>query len=215
MGLFDQIFLVATYSVSLLALWFLRTRRSEAIPENYADLYHGIALAVMGIASLLLSIYGWGILGIMGGGLSNKLVAIISSLIPFSWATGLISKYFPKMEGYFLVLMVLGLILVTLSRFMNTPLMARIVYPVFHSIAALVVITTPFIAVKKGFANFKFLLVSLGGSLISVAGIALAFLSSGRQLIFFSQDVVLLIFAPLLFLVTTLYITGLSWGELR
>ncbi len=213
MSLVDQVFLVGTYIIAMLALWSLRNRKSRGIQRYSSDYYHATAIAVLGIASLLLSIFGWGILGIMGERTSNKLVAIVSSLIPFSWGTGLVSRFFPRYERVFLGLMILGLALITLSRFMDTPLMARLVYPVFHSTAASVVIATPIIMVKKGFMNFNFLSVSVGGALISVAGIALAFLSAGKQLSIFSQEVILLIFGPLLFSVMVLYFWGLIRGE--
>lgn len=213
MSLLDQMFLVGTYLLAMAALWLLKSRNDGTRNGHHSDYYHGVAFAVLGIASLLLSIFGWGILGIMGSGTSNKLVAIVSSLIPFSWATALISKYFPRYERFFLGLMVLGLALITASRFMDAPLMARIVYPVFHSTAAIVVIATPLIAAKKGLMNFHFVSVSVGGALISAAGISLAFLSAGKQLLFFSQDVVLMIFGPLLFAVIVLYFWGLVQGE--
>ncbi|NQV42648.1 MAG: hypothetical protein HQ506_09855 [Candidatus Marinimicrobia bacterium] len=213
MGILDKAFLVGSYLVAMLAIWSLRNKKSVGESRPPSDYYHGIAFGVLGIASLLLSIFGWGILGIMGEGTSNKLVAIVSSLIPFSWGMGLISRFYPRYEKFFLALMILGLGLITLSRFMDAPLMARIVYPVFHSTAALVVIATPIIMVKKGLMNFHFLTVSIGGAIISAAGISLAFLSAGRQLLFFSQAFVLMIFGPLLFTVVILYFWGLIRGE--
>ncbi|MCF7826355.1 MAG: hypothetical protein K9M55_08910 [Candidatus Marinimicrobia bacterium] len=213
MSLLDQIFLVGTYIVAVLALWSLRNQKAPGRERHPSDYYHGIALVVLGLASLLLSIFGWGILGMMGEGTSNKLVAIVSSLIPFAWATGLISKFYPKHEKTFLGVMILGLLLITVSRFIDAPLMARIVYPVFHSTAAIAVIVTPMIAVKKGLVNYHFLTISAGGALISAAGISLAFLSGGRQLLFFSQPVVLMIFAPLFFTTMVLYTWGLFRGQ--
>ncbi|NQT61618.1 MAG: hypothetical protein HQ556_01555 [Candidatus Marinimicrobia bacterium] len=213
MLIFDQMFLVSTSIVSVIALWHLANRNHSLIQRPPSEYYHGVALAVLGIAALLLTFWGWGILGIMGEGTSNKLVAIVSSLIPFSWATAFISKFYPKHEKVFLGIMILGLILITASRFMDAPLMARIVYPVFHSTAAIVVIATPIIAVKKGLMNFHFLSVSVGGALISAGGISMAFLSAGKQLLFFSQGFVLMILAPLLFSTGVLYYWGLSRGE--
>lgn len=213
MSLLDQVFLVGTYIIAMLALWSLRNRKSDGGMRYPSDYYHSSAFAVLGIAGLLLSIFGWGILGIMGEGTSNKLVAIVSSIIPFSWGTGLISRFFPRYEKFFLGLMILGLGLITLSRFMDAPLMARIVYPVFHSTAASVVIATPIIAAKRGLMNSHFLSVSVGGALISATGISLAFLAAGRQLLFLSQELILMIFGPILFAVAVLYFWGLVQGE--
>jgi len=213
MSLLDQIFLVGTYIVAVVALWSLRNQTVHGRERHASDYYHGIALAVLGLAGLLLSIFGWGILGMMGEGTSNKLVAIVSSFIPFAWATGLISKFYPKHEKVYLGVMILGLLLITVSRFIDAPLMARIVYPVFHSTAAIVVIVTPMLAVKKRLVNYHFLTISVGGALISAAGISLAFLTGGRQLLCLSQPVVLMILAPLFFTTMVLYVWGLVRGE--
>jgi len=206
-------FLVCTSFVSAIALWHLANRDNNVDKRPPSEYYDGLALAVLGIAALLLTFMGWGILGIMGEGTGNKLVAIVASLIPFSWATGLISKFYPKHEKVFLGIMILGLIMITASRFMDAPLIARIVYPVFHTTAATVVIATPIVVVKKGLMNYHFLSVSLGGALISTGGISMAFLSANKQLLFFSQDFVLMIFAPLLFFTGLLYYWGISRGE--
>ena len=176
---------MGTAMASAFALWPLGNCMRNRKEGSSSDYYHGVALAVLGVAALLLNILGWEILVIMGKSTSNKLVAIVSSLIPFAWATGLISRFNPKYEKAYLALMLLGLILIIASRFMDAPLMARIVYPVFHSTAGIVVIVTPI----------------------------LAFLFGGKQLLFFFPDFVLRILAPLLFITILLYSWGLLRGE--
>jgi len=47
--------------------------------------------------------------------------------------------------------------------------------------------------------------------LIGLGGIALSFLSAGSQLLFFSQDLVLTILAPLLFLMSLAF----AWGFVK
>ncbi len=61
----------------------------------------------------------------------------------------------------------------------------------------------------------SFAYVTVGGTLIGLGGIALAFLSAGKQLLFFSQDFVLTILAPLLFLTALFFALGLVKGELE
>lgn len=213
MMIIDQIFLVSTTVVSGLALKYLLFTQQNEGRRHRSIYFHAVSLGVLGLAALLLAVLGWQILGLMGDATTNKLVAIISSLIPFAWATGLISKFYSTLEKPYLGLMLLGLILITTSRFIEAPLMSRIVYPVFHSMAAIVVISTPILAFRRGVVNKKFLLVSLGGALISMGGISLSFLMAGKQLLFFSQDFVLMILAPLLFVTGSLYFLGLSRGE--
>jgi hypothetical protein len=53
--------------------------------------------------------------------------------------------------------------------------------------------------------------VGIGGALIGLGGIALAFLSLGSQFLFFSQQFVLMILAPLLFLMSLAF----AWGFMK
>ena len=178
-----------------------------------ANIYHGTAFLTLFLAVISLAIFGWGILGLMGNAVANKLVAVVASLIPFAWATALVIRYYPRRKLVFTLIMVLGLILITLSRFLEMPLFSRIVYPVFHSTAGVAVISIPILVVKNGLARKSLLWVAVGGALISTGGISLAFLSSGRQLLFFSKDVVLSIMAPLLLVTSAAYAWGLIKGE--
>jgi hypothetical protein len=66
---------------------------------------------------------------------------------------------------------------------------------------------------KKGTMSKCFLWVTLGGTLIGLGGIALAFLTAGKQLLFFSPEFVLMILAPLLFLTAFSYMWGLKKGD--
>ena len=175
---------------------------------------HMLAQGVVLIASALLSVFGWGILGLMGSGVSNKLVAIVSSLIPFSWASAVLIHYRPQLQKPFILLMGVGLLLITMNRFGELEGLARMVYPVFHSIAGATVIASPVLAVRNKMAQPGYIWVSVGGSLISAGGISLAFLSAGKQLLFLSQELVLTIMAPLLFFMTLTYSFGLITGRM-
>lgn len=215
MTLMAQVLLIGTALISVLAVRFLGWQATPIINQRSYDYYHVVSLSVLGIAALLLAALGWNILGLMGDATSNKLVAIVASLIPFSWATGLIVRFYPHFEKSYLALMLLGLILITATRFLDAPLLSRIVYPVFHSTAGLVVIIVPVLAYTQGLVKHNFLMVSAGGLLISMGGISMAFLSAGKQLLFFSQDVVLSILAPLLFITSVLYFLGLRYGKIH
>ncbi len=52
--------------------------------------------------------------------------------------------------------------------------------------------------------------VGIGGVLIGLGGIALAFISLGKQLLFFSPDFVMLILTPLLFLMAGAFTLGFA-----
>ena len=63
----------------------------------------------------------------------------------------------------------------------------------------------------NGKAPKGFFWVGNGGLLIGIGGIALAFLTSDSQLLFFSLDVVLAILAPLLLLIALPF----PWGFVK
>lgn len=65
----------------------------------------------------------------------------------------------------------------------------------------------PFVA--KG-APKGFFWVGIGGLLIGLGGIALAFISVGAQLLFFSPAFVMAILTPLLFLMTGAFVLGFT-----
>ena len=87
-------------------------------------------------------------------------------------------------------------------------LLRKISVPLFHGVAGLVIFLGPFYA--KG-APKGFFWVGIGGVLIGLGGIALAFISVGAQLLFFSPAFVMLILAPLLFLMSLAF----AWGFVK
>ena len=212
MTILDRILL---FSAAMLAFKFIYAHWSQ-LSENQDggdyNIYHLVAFTTLGASTLLLGVFGWGILGFMGDGTENKLVAVVASAIPFAWATGVVKQLKPKFETPFLVLMIIGFLLITFTRFAEMKTMGRIIYPVFHSTAGLTVILLPILAIAKKQKALSFIMVSLGGFLISSGGISMAFLIAGRQLLFVSTEVLFMIFAPLLFFTVLLYELGLSGG---
>lgn len=66
-------------------------------------------------------------------------------------------------------------------------------------------------AVARGKAPGGFIGATVGGALIGLGGIALAFLKAGKPLLFFSPSVVFAILAPLLLLMTLAF----AWGFVK
>ncbi len=83
--------------------------------------------------------------------------------------------------------------------------------PVFHGVAGLIIVALPIKRCLKDNAPKGFVLISVGGILISLGGMALAFLNAGKQLLFFSGPVVFAILAPLLLLMTLAF----TWGFMK
>lgn len=212
MSIFDHILL---FTAALIALRFIQIHWSDLKQsdggESY-NIYHLIALATLAASTLLLGIFGWEILGFMGDGTENKLVAVVASAIPFAWAAGMVDHVFPKHRKWYVGLMLLAFTLITITRFAEMKTAGRIIYPISHSTAGITVVLLPILATLKQGLPKSFTLISLGGLLISVGGISMAFLIAGRQLLFVSQDVLFLILAPVLFITVVLYTIGLAGG---
>ncbi len=206
MTVLDRLFLLITGLIAIyMVLYFFRRHREEATkcPSN---IYYSISFLVLLVAGLLLIFLGWGVL-------TNNLVAVVAALIPFALATGLVARYYPASEKPYLILMIVGLVLIAVTRLGGMEGAAKVVYPIFHAIAGLTIFFLPIFVVRAGKAKSSFLFVTLGGALIGAGGIALAFLKLGKQFLFFSQKVVFAILAPLLFLTALFFALGLVKGE--
>ena len=207
MGIFDRIVLLLTGLVAIYMISFFLKRQKNEKTAGRHNFHYIISFLVLLVAGLLLIIFGWDALG-------NNFVAVVAGLIPFALATGLVCEYYTEKAKGFVVLMVIGLILIAVTRYasgMDT--LAKIVYPVFHAIAGLTIFFLPIFLVKADRVNSQFIWVTVGGTLIGLGGIALAFLTAGKQLLFFSPEFVLMILAPLLFVMALCYAYGFTKGD--
>lgn len=210
MTIFDQIVLLLTGLIAIYMIWFFIGKQKEKSTAAPLNLYAIVSFAVLLVAGLLLIFLGWEILGLLGHGSQKSLfVAVVAGLIPFSLATGLVSKFYPNYEKPYLWLMILGVVLIALTKYMGLTTLGKIVYPLFHAIAGLTIFFIPILAVKAGKAKSAFINVTIGGTLIGLGGIALGFLTVGKQLLFFSGEFVLMILAPLLFFTALFFALGL------
>ncbi len=204
MTIIDRLFLLLTGLIALYLIWHFWKKQKEQ--PCGCNVYYIISFLVLLISGLLLIFGGWGLL-------ANNLVAVVASLIPFSLATGLIYRFYKKAGIWYLLLMLLGLILIIIARFAGMESMNKVVYPLFHAIAGLTIVLVPIIEAAKKTVKGSFVWVAIGGIAISLGGMALAFLKAGKQLLFFSQNVVMTILAPLLFLVALFFAIGFVKGD--
>jgi len=215
MNLFDRAVLLATGLVAIYMIWYLLGRQKDPKTASVSNYYYMVSFTVLLVSGLLLIAFGWNILGLLGGGsAASKFVSIVATLIPFSLAAGLVARFYPKIFTPYLAVLAVGLLLIGSSKFLGMPTLAKIVYPVFHSIAGLTIFIIPILAVKQGKMSSGFYGVTVGGTLIGLGGISLGFLTAGKQLLFFSPSFVLMILAPLLFFTAFGYMWGLTKGEL-
>jgi hypothetical protein len=132
-------------------------------------------------------------------------VLTVASLIPLGISLGIANQYFPQWKKPYAWFALLGIIAIAISAIADLETLKKISVPLFHGVAGLVIFLGPFFA-KDAAKGFWW--VGIGGALIGIGGIALAFLTSGSQLLFFSQEFVLQILAPLLLLMTLAF----AWG---
>jgi hypothetical protein len=87
--------------------------------------------------------------------------------------------------------------------------LATIILIIVHATAGLLIFILPILAVTQKRVPVGFIGMTIGGALIGLGGIALAFLKTGNQFLFFSADLVFMILAPLLLLMTLAFTWGL------
>lgn len=93
---------------------------------------------------------------------------------------------------------------------LDSPLVRKMIQPIFHGVAGLIIFGLPLykcFVTKDAVKGFG--LVGIGGLLIGIGGIALAFYKAGKPLFgIFTGEFILSILAPLLFLMTLAFAFG-------
>jgi len=195
MNWFDRIVLLLTGLTAIYALFyfFKRYQKEKAL----YDVYYMLGFGVLLVSGLLLIFFGWDIL-------ASPYVLTVATLIPLGISLGLMNQFQPDYKKYYSWFALIGFLAIAVTSIGGMGL-KKIAVPVFHGIAGLIIFLLPFFTkgVKKGFW-----LVGVGGALIGLGGIALAFLVSGSQLLFFSDEFVYMILAPLLLLMTAAFTFG-------
>ncbi len=202
MTIFDRIILLLTGLTALYLLWRFYTRYSKE--KALHDVYYMMGFLVLLVSGLLLIFFGWGIL-------DSPYVLTVATLIPLGISMGLMNQFRPKYKKAYSWFALVGLVAIAVTSIGGMSLKS-VAVPVFHGVAGLIIFGLPLYMcisgedVPKGFG-----LVGIGGALIGIGGIALAFVTAGSQLLFFSHDVILMILAPLLLLMTLAF----TWGFVK
>ena len=199
MTLFDRIILLATGVTALYLIWRMWARYQESRARHW--IYAMVGFIVLFIAGVLLILFTYDALG-------SPWVVIVSVFIPAGISTALMAKTYPRFETSYLIFMIIGLLALAITRFTGPASLATITLIIVHSVAGLTIFFMPISAVTRKLESPGYLWVSVGGTLIGLGGIALAFLKTGKQLLFFSADLVFLILAPLLLLMSLAFTAG-------
>jgi len=140
--------------------------------------------------------------------LASPYVLTVASLIPLGISMGLAEEYFPSWKKAFKWFALIGFAVIAITSIGGMDALKKIAVPLFHGVAGLVIFLGPFLA-KKAPRGFGW--VGIGGLLIGLGGIALAFISAGAQLLFFSPTFVMQILAGLLLLMSLAF----AWGFMK
>jgi hypothetical protein len=201
--IFDIIVLLLTGLTSAYLLFRFWQRWSWE--KKFYVWYYIMGLLVLLVSGLLLIFLGYDILG-------TPFVLTVASLIPLGISMGIAEQYFPAWKKYFKWFATIGFLAIALSAFAQIDLLRKISVPLFHGVAGLVIFLGPFFAKKTADGKVPakdFWWVGIGGALIGIGGIALAFLTIGKPLLgIFTADLVFNILAPLLLLMTLAFTYG-------
>ncbi len=203
MNILDRIVLLVTGLTALYLVW--RFWRRYQVKRGLYDIYYMMGFLVLLVSGLLLIFLGYGIL-------ASPWVLTVASLIPLGISLGIANQYFPGWKKGYAWFALIGFLVIAISSIGGFETAKKIAVPLFHGVAGLVIFIGPIYASMKDIAASKsFWWVGVGGALIGLGGIALAFLTAGTQFLFFSQALVLTILAPLLLLMTLAF----AWGFVK
>jgi len=194
----DIIFLLLTGLLAAYLCWVFYQRYTQS--KALHNLYYLMGFAVLLVSGLLLIFLGLGIL-------ASPYVLTVASLIPLGISMGLAEEFFPSWKKAFKWFAAIGFLAIAITGIGGMDALKKIAVPLFHGVAGLVIFLGPFFA--KG-APKGFWWVGIGGVLIGLGGIALAFISLGAQLLFFSPAFVMMILTPLLLLMTGAFTLGFT-----
>lgn len=198
--LFDRILLLATGLVAIYLLWRFWGRYRQS--KQLFDIYYLMGFAVLLVSGLLLIFLDYSIL-------ASPYVLTVASLIPLGISLGIANEYFPTWKKAFAWFALIGFLAIAITSIAGLATLKKIAVPLFHGVAGLVIFLGPFLAknAPKGFGW-----VGVGGALIGIGGIALAFLNVGRPLLgIFTAELVFTILSPLLLLMTLAF----AWGFVK
>jgi len=163
-----------------------------------------IAFGVLLVAVLLLIILGYDVL-------DSPVAVIVSTIIPLGLATGLVWQYAPSLRMPYLLFAVLGFTAVVITRSISIKNKLPIVtLAVVHGIAGMTIFLLPIIVSLQGKTEFLFSLVGVGGALIGLGGLLLAFLKTGKPIL--PRETILKLLPGLLFAMTLCFVIGFKYG---
>lgn len=193
----DRIILLIT---GLLAAYLI-VMGVEGLPI-LATWAYASAFGVLLIAILLMIINGFDVL-------DSPLVVIVAAIIPLGLSLGMVIENLPPdWHLPYLAFVVIGFLAILLTRFLIPERGATIVLAFVHGIAGLLIVGLPIALVLQGVKAPMYLFMSVGGALIGIGGMLLAFLKSGRPIL--SAERIFVLLPWILLLMSASFVLGLG-----
>lgn len=193
----DRLLLLGTV---LLAAYQIITGLDGLSPLSIWVLTTGFGILL--VACLLLIILGF-------EGLESQAVVITSTAIPLSISLGLVSIHLPNLFFPYLVFCVVGFGATGAARFTLSGKAPTLILAIVHGTAGLIITIFPLILVIQGQVPTGYILVSLGGALIGLGGLLLAFLKAGKPIL--DRDTIYQLLPVILFLMSLSFLGGFSF----
>jgi len=200
MTIFDRIILLLTGLTALYLIYCFYVRYSKE--KTLYDVYYMLGFGVLLVSGLLLIFLGWDIL-------ASPYVLTVATLIPLGISMGLMNQFRPKYKKAYSWFALVGFLTIAVTSIGGMELKS-VAVPVFHGVAGLIIFGLPlYKCIVEKNAPKGFGMVGIGGALIGIGGMALAFMIAGKPLFgIFTQDFILMILAPLLFLMALAFTFG-------
>jgi hypothetical protein len=160
---------------------------------------HTIAFGVMLVGVIMLIILGF-------GALEGPLVVIIFTIIPLSLSLGLVCEYLPDWKPAYRWFVLGGGTAVALSRYLSSTKTTTLAITLVHGLAGLIITLLPIALVLNKSAPSGFILVSLGGAVMSAGGLLFSAWKIGRPILVNTSIPKLL--PAILLIMTTAFIAG-------
>ncbi len=170
--------------------------------NSYDDIsiaFFTVGFGVIVIASLIIFILDFEIL-------SNKLVVVAATLIPLSISLALVEAFLKKYFTIYLIFVIFIFLAIILFRFTGGRLLSVLSIIIGHGIAGLIIAFLPFFLYFTGKTGVNIIFVAVGGILIGLGGMLLAFLRTGKPIL--SENLILTVLSPLLFFMTLFFVLG-------
>ena len=168
--------------------------------NTITTIYLTLSFGTILLSCLFLFIFGTDIL-------KNSFVVIVASLIPLGFSLGLVSHFFINFHFNYLIFSCVGIVLLMFTRFFVKGKIATIVLALVHGTAGILIFILPFLIYFQNKVTVIFILISIGGTLIGVSGLLLAFLKIGKPIL--KETMILKILPSVLLLMTLFFSLGL------